>query len=459
MRNRTDSQADSAGSIPVTRSNIGAGQRTYGRVIEQTTRSFDRRLTVAFRRPLGPQGSIVSALYARVGWVSGQLSSRSRLQQLTMDRLCDPIISAAMLSVPPAIGLVLSVLGADGGRARVDTLLAIQGAGPDYVRQHLAAIDAALGSTSPGIAGLTALIDQAEQAVSTSSPTVERQHVISQVILRKLVENVPPRGKVLAQYHLANGRIDLTGTRGVGVVDDFVLVDSEATERLWQQVEDRLNRATDAALDGTALGDPTHLSTLKDAVALHFARNPQTLTVHNQSFADALDRHLDQTARTPLAAEAFRRRYGLVRAGSEALRLGAEASQERLVTLHRGGGLFRLSVQRFFEKVRDRFDVKGVEILTASGSKEFLLGDVPAITIAATGAYGLSQGVTIDEADKIVMPLTPRLLVAIGPPNASRTITDDEVDSYNEMQVREARDYVVYHPGANLAATIAAWRP
>jgi hypothetical protein len=372
----------------------------------------------------------------------------------------EPISSAVMPNLPPAIGRILPILDADGGRARVDALLAIQGVGPDYVRQHLTAIDAALGSRSPGVAGLTDLIDRAERAVSMSSPTIERQHVISQVVLRKFVEEVPPRGRVLAQYYLADGRVDETGTRGVGVVDDFVPVDSEATERLWQEVEDRLNRAVAAALNGTALGNPTHVSTLRNVVALHFVRNPQTLTVHNQSFADTLDRYLDQAAQTPFAAEAFYRRYGLVAAGPEALRLGAEASQERLVTLHREGGLFRLSVQRLYEKVCDRFDTKGVEILTpASATKEFLLGDVPAITVAATGAFGLSQGVTIDDADKIVMPLTPRLLVAIGPPTASRTISDDEVDSYNEMQVREARGYVMYRPGANLAATIAAWRP
>ncbi len=114
-----------------------------------------------------------------------------------------------------------------------------------------------------------------------------------------------------------------------------------------------------------------------------------------------------------------------------------------------------------FEKVCDRFDAKGVEILTpASATKEFLLGDVPAITIAqATGAFGLSQGITVDEADKIVMPLGRRLLVAIGPPDLARMIADDDVDAYNEMQVREARDYVVHRPAANFAAEIAARRP
>lgn len=106
-------------------------------------------------------------------------------------------------NLPPAIALVAQVLAADAGRARADTLLAIQGADPAYVRTHLAAIDAALGAASPGLAPLTALVDQAENVVSTSSPTVARQHVISQVVLRKFVEEVPPHGRVLARYALA----------------------------------------------------------------------------------------------------------------------------------------------------------------------------------------------------------------------------------------------------------------
>lgn len=349
-------------------------------------------------------------------------------------------------------------MAADAGQARADTLLQIQGADPVYVRKHLGAIDAALGAGSPGLASLTALVDQAEIAVSTSSATVPRQHVISQVVLRKFVEDTPPRGRVLARYSLASGRVELIGTNGAGYVENFVPVDSKATEDLWQQVESVLHPATAAARNGTALGNPADLSALRGAVALHFVRNPTTLTIHNASFADALDEHIDQTARTPLA-QAFFDRHGLYAAGPEALRLGAEASVERLVNLHREGGLFRLGVQRLFEKVRNRFDARGVEILTPAGpGKEFLLGDVPAVTIDQAGAYGISNSVAVDDAVKIVMPLAPRLLVAIGPPDGARTISDHEVDQYNEMQVRSAREYVMYRPAANFAADIATWR-
>jgi hypothetical protein len=77
---------------------------------------------------------------------------------------------------------------------------------------------------------------------------------------------------------------------------------------------------------------------------------------------------------------------------------------------------------------------------------------------ATTGAAGLAEGVAIDQADEIVMPVGPRLLVAIGPPDAARAISDAAVDLYNGLQVRAARDFVMHRPGANFAVQVAAWR-
>lgn len=142
-----------------------------------------------------------------------------------------------MPDLPPAIQFILPELAADAGRGRAVTLLSILGAGPDYLRTRLTDIDAALGVDSPGAAGLEDLIASAEEAVSTSQPTVKHQHVISQVVLRKYVEEVPPGGRQLARFDVSTGVPRLDGTNGVGYVDDFVPVDSKATEDLWQQVE------------------------------------------------------------------------------------------------------------------------------------------------------------------------------------------------------------------------------
>jgi hypothetical protein len=371
-----------------------------------------------------------------------------------------PVSFSTVTPLAQAIQMILPIIASDGGQARVGTLLAIHGVGPDYLRNHLIDIDAALGTASPGTAALADLIRQAEDAVTTPS-TVRRQHFISQGVLRRYVEDVPPHGRVLAKFDISAGRTELTGTNGVGYVDHFVPVDSQTTETLWQEVETHLTQAINAALNGTALTSPAYLTTLRRAVALHFARNPQTLTIHNQNFIETFQDQIEQLAKTPLAAAAFYRDHGIVPAGPQGLRMGAEAILERLGQLHKDGGLFRLSVQRLFEMVRDRFDLKGIQILTpASATKEFLLGDTPALTLdRATGTVGLAQGVTADQADEIFMPLAPRLLVSLGSPDGTRSIPDDQVDQYNQWQSRAAQDYLIHRPAASFTASIiTTWR-
>ena len=360
-------------------------------------------------------------------------------------------------NLPPAVRLLRDALAADQGRACADSLLAILGVGPVYVRQNITVLDSALGIFSPGVQGLDGLVRKAEEAVSTSRPTVKRQHVVSEGVLRCFVGPVPSIGRRLARFDLAAGQATLDQAKDVGFIDNFVPVDSQATEDLWQTVETRLRQAIKAVRNGTALDSPVHAGTLRNAVALHYTRNPRTLTVHNQSFADALKRGIADLAKTPLAAEAFRQTHQLVATGPEARRLGAEAVYGRLIQLHEEGGLFRLSVQRLFEKVCDRFETRGIQILLpGSRDKEYLLGDRPAITIDRTTC---AAGVPVDDADEIVMPLTPRLLIVLGASNGTRSIPDDEVDSYNALQGRLARDYLIYRPTATFAAaTIASWR-
>jgi len=359
--------------------------------------------------------------------------------------------------LPSAIRLLRDVLAADQGRARADSLLAILGAGPEYVRQNITILDSALGIFSPGAQGLDELVRKAEEAVSTSRPTVERQHIVSEGVLRCFAGPIPSIGKRLAYFDLAEGQTTLDQAKNVGFVENFVPVDSQATENLWQTVETRMRQAIKAARNGTALDSPVHASTLRNAVALHYTRNPQTLTIHNQSFADALKRGIDGLAKTPLAAEAFQQTYGFVPAGPEARRRGAKAVYGRLIKLHEEGGLFRLSVQRLFEKVCDHFETRGIQILTPdSRDKEFLLGDLPAITIDRTAG---STGVPVDDADEIAMPMTPRLLIVLGASTGMRSIPDDLVDSYNALQARLARDYLIHRPAAAFtASTIASWR-
>jgi hypothetical protein len=155
-------------------------------------------------------------------------------------------------------------LAADNGEGRADSLLAIHGAGPDYVRQRIPVLDSALGIFSPGIPGLHELIRKVERAVSAPS-TVKHQHVISEVVLRRFAGPVPSKGRWLACFDLAAGQCALAKSEDVGYVEHFVPVDSQATEDLWHAVETRLRPAIKAARGGTALGNPVHAATLMAA--------------------------------------------------------------------------------------------------------------------------------------------------------------------------------------------------
>lgn len=366
-----------------------------------------------------------------------------------------------MVALPQAIVAILPAIAADRGRMRGNTMQVILGPGLSEIRQHLSEIDAALGSQSPGLVALDALVTKTERAISTSQPTVPNQHYISQVVLRQFTEPTPA-GKVLARFDLPTGEyMAPIGTRGVGSIRDFVPIDSQATEDLWQAVETALPEAIQAALNGTALGTSSRVETLRRAVALHFVRHPQTLTAHNIAFAEALEHQMERLGDTPFAEEAFRQHHGgLHAAGPEGRRLGLERSQGRLRQLHAAGALFRISVQRLFEKVCDRFDTRGIEILIpASSSAEFLIGDAPAVTFnKATGAAGLQGDVAIDVADRIILPLGPRLVVVIGEPNGNRMISDEEVEHLNDLQVRVAKRLVFHRPTVDFAATMSSWR-
>ena len=363
--------------------------------------------------------------------------------------------------LPPAFQVLLPVLAADQGRARARTLMFIVAADPDEVDKNIAGLDAALGADSPGPAGLAALVKAAREASSAASPRVPRQHVITKAILRRFCEPGPGNAGIqLMRRNLPSGTAAPKGPAGVGYVENFVKIDSKATEELWQMTENNLPRAIDAASTQAILSDPTLISVLRDAVALHYVRNPQTLEVHQQSFDNAFQDAVDTRAGTPAAAEAFRRRYVLEPAGPAARRLGAEELLVRMKDIFTDGSLFRLRVQDLFETVRDRFQASGVEILTPSDpGSEFLIGDTPALTVDyATGAAGVRAGISLADANTVMLPLTPKLLIALGPATAAVQVPPDFVDTINHLQVSAAQQNVYHRLNANFATRISAWR-
>ena len=198
--------------------------------------------------------------------------------------------------LPPAIQMVLPTLAADKGRSRAATLLAILGVGPDEVQRHLNDIDVALGADSMRTAALADLVSQTRTASSATAPTIPKQHVISQGVLRRFTELLDPRaGKQLASCNILRGTTKLVGTGGVGFIRNFVKIGSAATELVWKRVEDTLTEAITAAEQSKLSSDPRLVGVLRDAIALHYVRNPQVREVHDAVFPDVQARPLTAT--------------------------------------------------------------------------------------------------------------------------------------------------------------------
>ncbi len=364
--------------------------------------------------------------------------------------------------LPPAIQALVPVLEADQGRARAKTLLFIATLDPVTVEEQIDAIHAAMGTASPGIDGLSELVSRAKQACSIAAPVVHEQHLVSRVVLRQFCELVDARaGQQLVLWDLDNATSKLTGPGGAGFLTDFVKIDSKATEELWQAVENNLGVAIASAQDGTLFSRPDLVATVRDAIALHFARSHQVRDVHYSVGENVYQRAVTEVAASPISVEAFQRAHGgIVPAGPEGRRLGAESFLGDFKQRFDEGTLFRLRVEDLFDTVRDRFASSGLEILVpSSSSNEFLVGDTPALAVNLKNrAAGIVEGVGLANADTVVLPLAPRLAAALGPADVIGTVPDSWVDALNALQVRLARRYVHNRPRTDFAARIKAWR-
>jgi hypothetical protein len=339
--------------------------------------------------------------------------------------------------------------------------MSILGAGPDSVRKHIVDLNVILGTASPGIPVLEELVQLTEQAIDGARAKVTKQHFLSQVVQRRWEEPVPVHGDGLKFYDLDTCVEDYGTTEDLGMVKDFVQIDSKATEDLWWVVENDFNRAVDPIVAGQSPA-PKHLETLKACVALHYIRNPQIVKPHHDGFATAVELQTERLIQLGYAEAFYYDEHGIWPAGPEALKEGVQLIQERMTALHGSGALFRLSIQRLYEKVRDEwFATMNIELVVpASASKEFLVGDVPALTVdTTTGMAGVRNGIAIGNADLIFMPLAPKLAAIVGGGIGVRAADDLEVDDLNRYQVIGASRYVYYRPGATFAPWIATLRP
>jgi hypothetical protein len=269
--------------------------------------------------------------------------------------------------------------------------------------------------------------------MSPVNASVTKQHVVSRVVLSQFAVD----RHLEVEDSRRPGRWRLRSPAAVGYVSDFVEHDSGQVEALWQTVETRLPQAISVALQGVAPepGSPEE-STLRDCIALHWARSKAVKTAAHQSWLRVQARHRDEfrSRGDHVLAGLFERRTGRTATPAELDALNAE--------LHTGpeevldGRHFAARVPEFYGFARSHLARSHVQVLLCGdGVEDLVMSDAPVLTPSGR-RKGLnpSQGVALGDATAAGMPLGPRLFVSMHDVAEVRELTAAGATLLNSLQ-------------------------
>ena len=210
------------------------------------------------------------------------------------------------------------------------------------------------------------------QAGGPAAGHVTGQHLISKTLLKRFAEPSGPHRGLICPFGLEypRARHRLVGADGCAKVDNFVAWASASAERLWKETEDRLPGALAAMDAGTLFTNAGHVSVIKSAIALHFARSKATQVIHARVWAETVERGRRRwmTENRQLLAYWFYRQKGLYPAGDEALGIFVDELMELSLTLAGSGALWRERIESLYLRSRAMTEAGGLEILTPAGS-------------------------------------------------------------------------------------------
>ena len=156
-------------------------------------------------------------------------------------------------------------------------------------------------------------------------------------------------------------------------------------------------------------------------------------------------------SRRALLQAEFRRRYGLLAAGPEALGMLLDEPISKWRSLDTRGVTVRTSMESMFRRVRAALRRQAVEVWHVPIGYELLISDSPAFTFRyLDGNTSVLPNVAIGDSHGIALPVARDCLVVIGPEAKDDELLPGQVSLFNELQVTVSHQYVYYRPGSGL---------
>jgi hypothetical protein len=169
---------------------------------------------------------------------------------------------------------------------------------------------------------------------------------------------------------------------------DFVKVDSKRTEQEWEPVENKLRQAVADIENGTGLADPACVQTIKEVIALRYARSIETLETVEKLFDTTIE---NKKAAMLRQREVLDRLYQAKTGDAAGLKdddareAFVDAFHGRFRWIFNSGTYFRFRVVYLFHAALDLIAPMKVQVLRAPPGSEFLISDAPVITADASG--------------------------------------------------------------------------
>ncbi|MFJ1757777.1 DUF4238 domain-containing protein [Kitasatospora sp. NPDC088134] len=279
------------------------------------------------------------------------------------------------------------------------------------------------------------------------------QHVISRVLLRRFAAPIGSAGYQVLPFDLRHPA-RLHKVRGVGAcgrMNNFAPFASASLEEVRGRLETQVPEAAKAVDRGDVFQSEQYVRVLKDLIALHWVRSLHFRAVHQQIFNEVYTEHRTAllTHKSGLLRAAVLQRYRLHLPGPAGLAAAADELLRPQVENFASGADFRVRIEEAFGKAKEIIGSTGLEILVPEEG-EFLLGDIPALTVCQDGGIR-TYGMALGDSTGVVLPFGPRhLLVGRTPRNGFVAATAATVKDLNHLQIEAARRHVYLRPHSAL---------
>jgi hypothetical protein len=266
-------------------------------------------------------------------------------------------------ALPLSLRVFADLLRQYGGRQLGRAVLFASVVGFDVVERRINDLATASGVS---VDRLQQIVDTGRQALGTASPKVRDQHVVSQAVLRRFY-GPASQGDRLLSYNLQYGTARPRSTEAVGKIENFVKIDSAKTEQLWSRTEQNLPAAIDAVRTRRIFQHLEHVATIKDAIALHYARSLDVLDSADQIWKQGLDQTRTAfLANQTMAEHLFYLKHGFYASGPAVAEEIANDLIKDATALYQSGAAFRLRVVDVFEEAKRMAAPARLEIICPS---------------------------------------------------------------------------------------------